>query len=269
VGPTPGGGNTPTDGPSHCGRGNPGQEPDRPGRCGSPHRRPRRGDPARSCHRTKMRLGAWVTGGRQARNPGSRSRNGPPWRYGAARRRETAHRGVAGPPDRPGAFRSEPTPTTGRTAARPPSRSHRGSREREPQGREWLKQVTGSGEEQTVQAARNGGGGPTRAWNPATRWVGDARREPGGDGAPGSGLLGLGASEGRETSREEPSSAGSAVVRRARWRDGDRRTRSSRVRARPGAVPRTGRSNPAVPLPAGRGHGPGREAKGRRRSREA
>jgi hypothetical protein len=47
--------------------------------------------------------------------------------------------------------------------------AQQGSREDEPQGREWLKQVTGSGGEQTAKVAENGEGGPKRAWKPATR----------------------------------------------------------------------------------------------------
>jgi hypothetical protein len=45
-----------------------------------------------------------------------------------------------------------------------------GSRENEPQGREWVKDPTGPREEQTVKVVRNGKGGTKRAWNPATRW---------------------------------------------------------------------------------------------------
>ena len=44
-----------------------------------------------------------------------------------------------------------------------------GSRENEPQGREWVKDPTGPREEQTVRVVRNGKGGTKRAWNPATR----------------------------------------------------------------------------------------------------
>ena len=60
------------------------------------------------------------------------------------------------------------------------TREH-GSRENEPQGREWSKHTTGFGEEQTVKVVRNGGGGPKRGWNPATRWTrnGPARAGPG------------------------------------------------------------------------------------------
>jgi hypothetical protein len=58
---------------------------------------------------------------------------------------------------------------SGRTVARPPKRTQRGSRENKPQGREWLKQVTGPEEEQAVKVAKNDEGGPERVWNPATR----------------------------------------------------------------------------------------------------
>jgi hypothetical protein len=47
--------------------------------------------------------------------------------------------------------------------------NHAGSREDEPHECEWLKQVTGFGEEQTAKVARNGEGGTKRDWNPATR----------------------------------------------------------------------------------------------------
>jgi hypothetical protein len=45
----------------------------------------------------------------------------------------------------------------------------KGSRETEPHGREWLKQVTGLEEGQTVKVVKNGEGGPQRVWKPATR----------------------------------------------------------------------------------------------------
>jgi hypothetical protein len=44
-----------------------------------------------------------------------------------------------------------------------------GSRKAQPHGREWLKKVTGLGEAQAVKVVGNGGGGPKRVWNPATR----------------------------------------------------------------------------------------------------
>lgn len=44
-----------------------------------------------------------------------------------------------------------------------------GSRENEPQGREWVKYLTGPREEQTVKVVRNGKGGTKRVWKPATR----------------------------------------------------------------------------------------------------
>jgi hypothetical protein len=47
--------------------------------------------------------------------------------------------------------------------------AQQGKMDDEPHGCQWLKQVTGSGGEQTVKVVRNGEGGTKRAWNPATR----------------------------------------------------------------------------------------------------
>jgi hypothetical protein len=58
----------------------------------------------------------------------------------------------------------------GATVFGPQQRSEQeGSRENEPQGREWLKQVTGSGEDQTVKVAENDEGGSQRVWKPAAK----------------------------------------------------------------------------------------------------
>lgn len=46
-----------------------------------------------------------------------------------------------------------------------------GHGDREPHGREWLKHVTGPGEDQAATAVENGGGGTTRVWKPAARWT--------------------------------------------------------------------------------------------------
>lgn len=99
----------------------------------------------------------------------------------------------------------------------------------EPQGREWMKDSTGSEEEQAVRVVRNGGGGPKRVWKPATRHDGTERARarsgrperasgetrqaaPRENGVPGSGFLGLGASQGRAILREEGRSERTAVA---------------------------------------------------------
>jgi hypothetical protein len=101
-----------------------------------------------------------------------------------------------------------------------------GSRENEPQGREWVKDPTGPREEQTVKVVRNGKGGTKRAWNPATRWSWKA--------TPGSRLSGLGASEGRQNPLEDGRDERQVVVYRSGGADreadevleGERKTRS-------------------------------------------
>jgi hypothetical protein len=45
----------------------------------------------------------------------------------------------------------------------------KGAGKTKPHGRQWLKQVTGSGGVQTVRVVENGAGGPKRVWKPATR----------------------------------------------------------------------------------------------------
>jgi hypothetical protein len=62
----------------------------------------------------------------------------------------------------------KPPPEFGREGLRvfPEGLIKRGSRETEPPGREWLKQVTGLEEEQTARVAENGEGGPKRGGNP-------------------------------------------------------------------------------------------------------
>jgi hypothetical protein len=92
-----------------------------------------------------------------------------------------------------------------------------------------MKDSTGSEEEQAVRVVRNGGGGPKRAWKPATRHGGTERARAragrperasgetrraatGEDGVPGSGFLGLGASQGRAILREEGRSERTAVA---------------------------------------------------------
>jgi len=92
-----------------------------------------------------------------------------------------------------------------------------------------MKHSTGSEEEQAARVVRNGGGGPKRAWEPATRQGGIAttrvvtrRPEPasgesrtvasGEHTLPGSGFLGLGASQGRQDLREEGRSERAAVT---------------------------------------------------------
>lgn len=78
------------------------------------------------------------------------------------------------PPARsqPGVPRTEsPPPAPGHTATLGSTRSgiKAGRRGLEPHGREWPKYATGPGEEQTAKVVGNGGGGPKRGWNPATR----------------------------------------------------------------------------------------------------
>jgi hypothetical protein len=51
----------------------------------------------------------------------------------------------------------------------------------EPHGREWMKDSTGSEEEQAAKVVGNGAGGPKRDWNPATRYGGPERCEPSWD----------------------------------------------------------------------------------------
>lgn len=90
---------------------------------------------------------------------------------------------------RPGAFRaSARPPCSSRTDLRNGGRDEpregwssghstgRGSGEpgNEPHGREWMKDSTGSEEEQAVKVVGNGGGGPKRVWKPATRHGGTA-----------------------------------------------------------------------------------------------
>lgn len=56
-----------------------------------------------------------------------------------------------------------------------------GEQGQEPHGREWMKDSTGSEEEEAATVVRNGAGGPKRGWNPATRYGGPAEREPSWD----------------------------------------------------------------------------------------
>ena len=69
---------------------------------------------------------------------------------------------------RPGSLELDP-PTPRRRTSRSNPRDPEGSRDSEPHGCEWLKQVTESGGDQTVKVVRNGAGGAAREWNPATR----------------------------------------------------------------------------------------------------
>jgi hypothetical protein len=144
------------------------KEPDTPCRRGSPRRRPS-GAIRTGGHRTSLRFGAGVAvavrHGRRGAGAGTAAMGG---RSGGPEGR-SEHRGAHTPPARPGAFRSEHHPHVRRRIARSSRRAVRGSREPKPQGREWLKQVTGSEEGQAVKVVENGEGGPKRAWNPATR----------------------------------------------------------------------------------------------------
>jgi hypothetical protein len=95
-------------------------------------------------------------------------------------------------------------------------RGSSGGRGNKPHGREWLKQVTGSGGDQTVKVAKNGEGGRRGCGNPRRGRLSsaadsfEARRSRPGHGSPG-----LGASEGRATPREDGRAEHPVVVNRA------------------------------------------------------
>jgi hypothetical protein len=78
------------------------------------------------------------------------------------------------------------------------------SRDIEPHGREWVKYPTGPQVDQTVKVVKNGAGGrrgigtPRRGSTQSADLSGRADLD-----GPGHGYLGLGASEGRKTSRED------------------------------------------------------------------
>ena len=118
-------------------------------------------------------------------------------------------------PGRPGDLRKR-----GRLRADVDRGSSRG-RGSKPHGREWLKQVTGSGGDQAVKVAKNGEGGrrgcgsPRRGRLPSAADSFEARRSRPGHGSPG-----LGASEGRETPREDGRAEHPVVVNRAGGTDG-------------------------------------------------
>jgi len=124
-----------------------------------------------------------------------------------------------------GSFDREPLecmnlpPASGRVGPRTDVKGHgSGNREPKPQGREWLKKVTGSAEEQTVKVVGNDEGGPKRVWKPATRRFRKQRLRPVRKGEPGSGFCALGASEGRKNPRKEDREEGSVRRRRVRER---------------------------------------------------
>jgi hypothetical protein len=84
---------------------------------------------------------------------------------------------------------------------------------------------------------------------------------------PGSELFGLGASQGRETPREIAWKEGGAIVRKAGASSGNAvEVLEGERKAKSGVTPD---GQPHRELFAGRRQGPGRKAKGRRRSREA
>lgn len=165
-------------------------------------------------------------------------------------------------PGRPGGLRKRGCP---RTAVDRGSSGGRGSK---PHGREWLKQVTGSGGDQAVKVAKNGEGGrrgrgtPRRGRLSSAPDSFEARRSRPGHGSPG-----LGASEGRETPREDGRAEHPVVVNRAGGTDevevevleGERKAMSGEPIAQATA---------RWPL-AGTRQGPPRKGKGRRRSRES
>jgi hypothetical protein len=153
----------------------------------------------------------------------------------------------------------------------------------EPQGREWMKDSTGSEEEQAARVVRNGGGGPKRVWEPATRHGGTERARarsgrperasgetrravPGEHGVPGSGFLGLGASQGRAILREEGRSERTAVACRpgAPDRTADE-VLEGECKARGGtqAGPETARPAARRKTPGSRSRGPRTEAEPR------
>jgi len=191
---------------------------------------------------------------------GSRNRNGgktgPSGQEGPPERWADVRRGKAGcgsPPGGPG--RAGPPRTRARpgspdshhlrpprlgcwTSVRQPEHNERGSGEHEPHGRVRSKHTAGPGEAKAVKVVGNGGGGPKRAWNPATRRAtsGAVLRDRTGKREPGSGFSGLGASEGQRTSGEDVREERTAACRRPGRPDrrteevleGERKTTSGR-----------------------------------------
>jgi hypothetical protein len=172
---------------------------------GSPPGRPEGGDPGRTGSRAMVHFGGQAASAGTAEASGSRSRTFPfegrrggggagqrkrsgrrtdgsfgdrtaGRRAGEAARRRLqpgASRAGTHPPRRAGRIHSkaaEPaTPRRARSRGRATEGRMQGKPGAQPQGREWLKQVTGSEEAEAVKVVRNGEGGPKRVWEPATR----------------------------------------------------------------------------------------------------